>query len=68
VATYHSEPASRCWGGCWLLPAAAEAKVEGAIVFDEVDSSRTGSGEERRTGRGRMRYAGAENAVEECCR
>ena len=30
----HSEPASRCWAFCWLLPAAAEAKVEGAIVLD----------------------------------
>ena len=30
-----------------MLPAAAEAKVEGAIVFDGVDSSRNGSGGEQ---------------------
>ena len=50
MATYHSEPASRCWAFCWLLPAAAEAKVEGAIVLDEVDSDRIGPGEANRSG------------------
>jgi hypothetical protein len=33
---YHSELPSRAELGSWLLPAAAEAKVEGAIVFLQV--------------------------------